>query len=307
LTLDFGTHASASGGVDKALQRAVDVSATSCQIFAKNERQWNAKPLDPDVVERFHAERERTGIRNVVVHDSYLINLASPKEDIHQKSMAAFQDELERCHILDIPYLVTHPGAHTGSGVEEGIRVFADSLNRIHDAIPEITAITCLETTAGQGTTLGRSFEELAAIIDQVEAKERVGVCLDTCHIFAAGYDIRTVEGARKVLDEFDWIVGLHRLRVLHLNDSKMPLASNKDRHERIALGEIGIEGFRGIVSDPRLAGLPAILETEKDADGDYDREALAVLRSLVTEVPDVDQPKVVVPRPPPRTTGQPA
>lgn len=282
MTLDFGTHASTSGGVDKALQRAADVGATSCQIFAKNERQWHAKPLDPAVVERFHAERERTGIEQMVVHDSYLINLASPKDDIHEKSMAAFQDEVERCDTLGIRYLVTHPGAHTGSGVDEGIRKFADSLNRIHDALPDSVTITCLETTAGQGTTLGRSFEEIAAIIDLVEATERVGVCFDSCHAFAAGYDIRTVDGVTRTFDEFDRIVGIGKLKVLHLNDSKNPLGSNKDRHEHIGDGLIGLEGFRGLVNDARLAGLPAILETEKQPDGEDDRRNLATLRGLV-------------------------
>jgi deoxyribonuclease-4 len=165
--------------------------------------------------------------------------------------------------------------------VEQGIRTFAESLNRIFDAIPDNRAITCLETTAGQGTTLGRSFEELAAIIDLVEAKDRVGVCFDTCHAFAAGYDIRTVDGVQAVFDEFDRVVGLDRLRVLHLNDSKMPFGSHRDRHEHIGEGEIGVEGFRGIVNDPRLAGLPAILETEKDPEGEHDRKNLALLRSL--------------------------
>lgn len=282
MTLDFGTHASASGGVDKALQRAADVGATSCQIFSKNERQWKAKPLDPAVVERFHAERARTGIEQMVVHDSYLINLASPKDDIHEKSMAAFQDELERCDTLAIRYLVTHPGAHTGSGVDEGIRRFGESLNRLFDQLPQNKAITCLETTAGQGTALGRSFEEIAAIIDLVEDKERVGVCFDTCHAFAAGYDIRTVDGVRSVFDEFDRIIGIDKLKVLHLNDSKQPFGSNKDRHEHIGEGLIGLEAFRGIVNDPRLAGLPAILETEKDDAGENDRRNLATLRGLV-------------------------
>ena len=168
MSLDFGTHASAAGGVDKALQRAADVGATSAQIFAKNERQWRAKPLDPAVVERFHEERERTGMRQMVVHDSYLINLASPKDELLEKSMAAFQDELERCDELAIRYLVTHPGAHTGSGVEEGIRRFAESLNRVHDTLPDIKAITCLETTAGAGATLGGGLEELGGINDKI-------------------------------------------------------------------------------------------------------------------------------------------
>ncbi len=282
MTLDFGTHASASGGVHKALQRAVDVGATSCQIFSKNERQWIAKPLDPGAVESFHLERARTGIEQMVIHDSYLINLASPKDDIHAKSMNAFTDELERAQLLNVRYLVTHPGAHTGSGVDAGIARFAESLNRIFDALPDNQTITCLETTAGQGTTLGRSFEELAAIIDRVEDKERVGVCFDTCHTFAAGYNLQTEHGTRQVIDEFDRVVGLHKLHVLHLNDSKQPFGSFKDRHEQIGQGEIGFDAFRALVNDVRLSGLPAILETEKDDAGEYDRTNLAALRTLV-------------------------
>lgn len=282
MTLEFGTHASASGGVDKALQRAADVGATSCQLFVKNERQWQAKPLDPATVQRFKAECERTGIRHLVAHGSYLINLASPKDEIHAKSMAAFQDELERCAMLGIPHLVMHPGAQTGSGVDEGIRKVAESLNVLHDRLQDNPATTCLETTAGQGTTLGRSFEELAAIIDLVQDKSRVGVCLDTCHVFAAGYDIGTVEGARAVIDHLDGTIGIERLKVLHVNDSQQPLGSNKDRHDHIGEGLIGIGGFRAIVNESRLCGLPAILETEKDPEGVLDRKNLATLRDLV-------------------------
>lgn len=270
MTLDFGTHASAAGGVDKALQRAVDVGATSAQIFTKNERQWRAKPLDPDVVERWHEERERTGIRQVISHASYLINLASPKDDLIEKSMGGHTEELERAHTLGLQGVVLHPGAHTGSGVETGIAKIAESLNRLHDQLPHTTTRTLLETTAGQGSALGRSFEEIAAIIDQVEAKDRVGVCLDTCHILAAGYDIRTAEGYANVMDDFDRTIGINMLYAIHLNDSKMPLASNKDRHEHIGEGEVGLEGFRALVNDARLSGLPGVLETEKDPDGDH-------------------------------------
>lgn len=282
MTLAFGSHLSTSGGVDRVFARAEELPVESCQIFAKNERQWIAKPLDPAVVDRFHAERSRTGLDKLVVHDSYLINLASPKPDILEKSLLAFTDELERCDALGIQYLVTHPGAHTGSGVEAGVARFAASLNQIFGAISDNTATTLLETTAGQGTAMGRSFEELAAIIDQVEQRDRVGVCLDTCHIFAAGYDFRTPEGYDAVMSEFDRIVGLDQLRVLHINDSKMPFASNKDRHAHIGDGEIGLEGFRHFVNDKRLTGLPAILETEKDEAGDHDRRNLATLRGLV-------------------------
>lgn len=282
MTLAFGSHLSTSGGVDRVFARAEELPVESCQIFSKSERQWLAKPLDATVVDHFHAEMERTGLTKLVVHDSYLINLASPKPDILEKSLAAFRDELERCDILGIRFLVTHPGAHTGSGAEAGIARFATSLNQIFGEIPDNRAITLLETTAGQGTALGRSFEEIAAIIDQVEEKDRVGVCLDTCHIFAAGYDFRTAEGYVDVMERFDRIIGLDRLRVLHLNDSKMPFASNKDRHAHIGEGEIGTEGFRHFVNDRRLAGLPAILETEKDDAGVNDRKNLATLRGLV-------------------------
>ena len=281
MTLAFGSHMSASGGVDKALARGEAIPVDSLQLFSKNERQWIAKPLDPDVVDRFHAEVERTGITKLVVHDSYLINLASPKSDILEKSLPAFTDELQRCDALGVPHLVTHPGAHTGSGVEAGIARFAQSLNEIFDAMPNNPTLTLLETTAGQGTTLGRSFEEIAAIIDLVEHKARVGVCLDTCHIFAAGYDYRTPELYAATMAQFDAAIGLERLKVIHLNDSKNPLGSNKDRHDHIGAGEIGLEGFRQFVNDPRLAGLPGILETEKDDAGENDRRNLATLRSL--------------------------
>ena len=282
MTLKFGSHMSASGGVHKAIIRAGELGIASCQLFSKSERQWKAKPLDPVVVESFHAEVESTGIRDLVIHDSYLINLASPKEDILAKSLAAFQEELERSDILGVPHLVTHPGAHTGAGVDAGIRQFAESLNRVFDTIPDNRTITCLETTAGQGTTLGRTFEEIAAIINLVEAKHRVGVCLDTCHVFAAGYELRTPEGYAETMRQFDEIIGLDRLKVLHLNDSKNPLGSFKDRHHHIGEGEIGLEAFRHIVNDPRLAGLPGILETEKDDANVYDKQNLATLQSLV-------------------------
>lgn len=282
MTLAFGSHLSTSGGVDRVFGRAEKLPVESCQIFSKNERQWLAKPLDPEVVERFHAEKARTGLTKLVVHDSYLINLASPKPDILEKSLLAFRDELERCDTLGIESLVTHPGAHTGSGIEAGITRFATSLNQIFTEIPRNKAVTLLETTAGQGTVLGRSFEEIAAIIDQITEKDRVGVCLDTCHIFAAGYDFRTAEGYASVMEEFDQVIGLDRLRVLHLNDSKMPFSSNRDRHTHIGDGEIGLEGFRHFVNDTRLTGIPAILETEKDDAGENDRRNLATLQRLV-------------------------
>lgn len=283
MSLAFGAHVSVSGGVDKAFARGEEFAMEAIQVFTKNERQWRAKPLADDVVERWYEERARTGIEKIVTHASYLINLASPKDDLREKSILAFQEELERCETLGIQGLVIHPGAHTGSGEEAGIAAVADSLNRAHEALPHLRVLTLLETTAGQGTTLGRTFEELAAMIDGVEAKDRVGVCLDTCHVFAAGYDFRTDEGYAEMMRHFDEALGIDRLKAIHLNDSKFPLGSNRDRHEHIGDGEIGLEGFRNLVNDPRLAGVPGLLETEKGDDNAFDGRNLATLRGLVT------------------------
>jgi deoxyribonuclease-4 len=283
MSLAFGAHVSVSGGVDKAFGRGEKFAMEAIQVFTKSERQWNAKPLADDVVARWYEERARTGIEKIVSHASYLINLATPKDDLRLRSILAFQDELERCETLAIGGLVIHPGAHTGSGEEAGIAAVADSLNRVHEALPHLRALTLLETTAGQGTTLGRTFEELAAIIDGVEAKERIGICLDTCHVFAAGYDLRTDEGYAEMMRHFDAVLGIDRLKAIHLNDSKFPLGSNRDRHEHIGQGEIGLEGFRNIVNEPRLAGVPGLLETEKGDDDIYDGQNLATLRGLVT------------------------
>lgn len=282
MSLAFGAHVSVSGGIDKAFGRAEEFQMEAIQIFSKNERQWHAKPLAEDVVERWYAERERSGIDKIVVHASYLINIASQKDDLLLKSKLGLQNELERCEELGIPSLVLHPGAHTGSGADVGIATVAYTLNQIHDYLPDLKVQTLLETTAGQGTTLGRSFEELAAIIDQVEAKERVMVCIDTCHIFAAGYDFRTTEGYAEVMRQFDQTVGLDRLKAIHLNDSKTPLGSNRDRHEHIGKGEIGLEGFRHLVNDSRLKGIPGLLETEKGDNNEEDGRNLATLRGMV-------------------------
>lgn len=282
MNLAFGAHVSISGGVDKAFAQGEAFQMEAIQIFSKNERQWRAKPLGDDVVERWFAARARRGIDKIVVHASYLINLATAKEELREKSLAGFQDELDRCEMLNIPSLVIHPGAHTGAGAEAGIAAVADALNRVHENLPDHKVRTLLETTAGQGTALGSRFEELAAIIDQVEAKDRVMVCLDTCHIFAAGYDIRTAERYAEVMRQFDETIGIERLQALHLNDSKNGLGTNKDRHEHIGQGEIGLEGFRGLVNDPRLVGVPGLLETAKGENNVEDGRNLATLRGLV-------------------------
>jgi len=277
----LGAHESTSGGLHKAFERAQSVGCEAVQIFIKPNRRWAVKPLTEEDIARFRAKSEETGIRPVVAHTSYLLNLASPKDDLWQKSRDTLVVELERCEALGIPYLVLHPGSHVGSGEETGLARVAQGLGKVHAATPGFRTQILLETTAGQGTNLGYSFEHLAWLIKHAPEGERLGICLDTCHVFAAGYELRTVEGYEATMEEFDRIIGLARLKALHLNDSKGDLGSRKDRHEHIGQGHIGLEGFRNLLNDPRLAGLPGLLETPKSDDLHEDRENLAVLRSL--------------------------
>jgi len=283
MTLEFGAHVSAAGGVDLALTRANDLAMTSCQLFTKNERQWASKPLDPDVVARFHARQVEYQLKHLVAHDSYLINIASPNPENWEKSRLALAHELERCDTLGVPYLVSHPGAHMGEGTEAGIDLVIRAINQIHVDMPAGKAIILIETTAGQGTTLGRTFEEIGAMIGGLADKSRIGVCLDTCHIFAAGYDIRDPETYAETISAFDRHIGLGYLKCIHLNDSQKGLGMHVDRHAHIGEGEIGLEGFRSFVNDARLSGLPGILETPKEPpDFAEDRKNLATLRGLV-------------------------
>lgn len=280
--LELGSHVSASGGVDKAIGRAVPLEMTSFQIFTKNANQWNAKPLDPEIIERFRTGLEgNPQITTVVAHDSYLINLASSDETAWEKSIGALQIELERCDLLGIPYLVSHPGAHMGTGVDVGTARVAEAINIIHDRLPASGCSITIETTAGQGTTLGRTFEEIATIINGVEDKNRIAVCFDTCHVFAAGYDIRTEATYQATMTAFDEIVGLDRLRVLHLNDSVKDFGSFRDRHAHIGEGLIGKDAFQFLMRDSRLQGRPGILETPKDDDVTEDSMNLTTLRGL--------------------------
>ncbi|HET8523230.1 MAG TPA: deoxyribonuclease IV [Thermomicrobiales bacterium] len=282
--LELGAHMSISGGHDLALTRAHAVQMTSCQLFTKNASQWKAKPIDPAVIERFQQQREATGIAHLVAHDSYLINVASPDDALWEKSRLALIDELDRCDQLGVPYLVAHPGGHVGSGEDAGIARIAEAINRIHDERPEGQAKILLETTAGQGTHLGRTFEELAAIIDKVEDKSRVAVCFDTCHVFAAGYDLRDADVYEATMTAFDEIIGLDLLKVLHLNDSKKGLGSRVDRHAPIGEGELGLTAFELIMNDERLAGLPGVLETPKGDNDEEDARNMATLRSLIRQ-----------------------
>ena len=282
--LALGSHMStAGGGVPMALKRAAELDLEACQLFTKSERQWAAKPLTDEQIEAFHAGLDADTVlnRRVVAHDSYLINMASPDDELWGKSQAALLIELQRCDTLGIPFLVSHPGAHVGSGVDVGIARIVESVNTVLAQRPDGETMLLLETTAGQGTTLGRTFEELAQMLAGIDDTDRVGVCFDTCHTFVAGYDLRTPEAYAETMRQFDEIIGLEQIKVFHLNDAKFGFGSRKDRHEHIGDGEIGLEGFRSLINDERLTGRMGVLETEKDLTGDLDRKNLATLRSL--------------------------
>lgn len=285
----LGAHMSIAGGHALAIDRATEFGMTACQIFTKNANQWNAKPIVPEAAEGFRARVVDSDVAFIVAHDSYLINLASPDDALRERSTAAFGDELARCALLGVPWLVTHPGAHMGSGVDEGVRRVAESLNRLFAEQPDQGVTVLLETTAGQGSALGRSFEELAAILALVEDQTRVGVCFDTCHVFAAGYEMRTRDAYERTIDEMERHVGLDNVGAFHLNDSKKPLGSRVDRHQHIGEGELGLEPFRFLLNDPRFTRIPKLLETPKPVEHESDRRNLGVLRSLIG-VPDKAQ-----------------
>ncbi|MEI2617199.1 MAG: deoxyribonuclease IV [Thermomicrobiales bacterium] len=278
--LRLGAHMSIVGGFDKAVERAKSVDSEALQIFTKNQNQWRARPIADDEVTRFKAALQEHDIHPVVAHDSYLINLASPKDELWEKSIAAFCVELERCELLGIPFLVTHPGSHTGSGTDAGILRVIEALDRVHADLPELTTVTLLETTAGQGSNLGSTFEELQAMLAGIKHPERVAVCFDTCHVYVAGYDIVSPEAYAATMDTFDRLIGIEKIEAFHFNDAKQSLGSKKDRHDLIGQGSIGIGGFWNFMNDDRLSGKPALLETEKGDDLAEDREAITLLRA---------------------------
>lgn len=281
----FGAHMSISGGLYTACERGRRAGCDVVQIFSKNQQQWRARPLTDEDIARFKEAQVVEGVPVVMVHDSYLINLAAPGDELWHKSLDAFQEELERCALLGVPYLVTHPGAHVGSGEEAGLRRVADALDRVFESGVGTDVIVLLETTAGQGSSLGRRFEELARIIEYSRYPERLGVCVDTCHIFAAGYDIRTPERYAVTIEELDRVIGIARVKAFHLNDSQKDLGSRVDRHTHIGEGCIGLEGFRALVNDERFADLPMVLETPKGDDLADDIRNLKTLRNLSAEV----------------------
>jgi deoxyribonuclease-4 len=280
----LGAHMSIAGGMPQAVSRAVAVEASALQVFVKSSNQWAARPFAPGEVEAYRAAAEAAGIqRHTLAHASYLINLASPDPTLWEKSLGAFRIELDRCEALGIPWLVVHPGSHVGSGIDAGISRVARALAR---ALPEAgapaTTGVLLENTAGQGNTLGSRLEELAEMLARVDRPERLGVCFDTCHALAAGYEFRDAASYERTMQAIDRVVGLDRVRAFHLNDSKGELGSHLDRHEHIGQGRVGLEAFRLILNDRRFGDRPMVLETDKGEDLAEDRMNLGVLRSLV-------------------------
>jgi deoxyribonuclease-4 len=280
----LGAHMSIAGGVGNAFIEGKKVDCDAIQIFTKSSRQWASKPYTKEEIERFHYNRRETGIGAVIAHDSYLLNLGSPEAALRHRSVAAFIDEFERCEILGVANLITHPGAHVGAGELAGIKTIAKSLDEVHRACPGYKTKVTLEITAGQGSNLGYRFEQIADIIDATRQNDRLRVCFDTEHAFAAGYDIRTAEGYERTFAAFDEMIGIDRLAAFHLNDSKKEFHSRLDRHEHIGKGFIGVEAFRMLVNDPRFRGLPMCLETPKGPDLKEDRENLDLLRSLIRD-----------------------
>ncbi|HDS01365.1 MAG TPA: deoxyribonuclease IV [candidate division Zixibacteria bacterium] len=278
----IGAHMSIAGGVFNAIAHGVEMDCATIQLFTKSNNQWKAKILTDEEVEQYFKDRVKAGINPVVAHTSYLINIASPKEDIYIKSVESLIEEIERCHVLGIDDLVLHPGSYLDTTEEIGIQKIVDTLNSIFEKTHKLKTRIALETTAGQGTNLGYKFEQLARMIDGIENKTRVSVCMDTCHIFAAGYDIRDKKSYEKTIRQFDDIIGLSYLKAMHLNDSKMELGRKRDRHEHLGKGFIGADAFRFIMQDKRLKNIPKLLETPKERDGiKMDKVNLDLLRKF--------------------------
>lgn len=277
---------SIAGGYHKAIESAVELGMDVVQIFTKNNNQWRAKPITDDEANAFREAFEASSLKASLSHASYLINLASPNDELWNKSVEALRVELCRAELLGVPQVVVHPGAFTTSDEESGIQRIAEAINRVFEDEPDCTSVCLLETTAGQGTCLGWKFEHLAEMIDRVEQKERIAVCLDTCHVFAAGYPLSPASEYEQTMQAFDDTIGLERLLAIHVNDSKKPLGSRVDRHEHIGDGFLGEEPFRLLLNDARFEATPMYLETAKEdaADGrSWDEVNLERLRGLVT------------------------
>ena len=281
----FGAHLSIAGGLPRAVDRAVSTGCEALQIFTKSVGQWRARPLPGHEVAEFRRRLADTRLRAVVAHVSYLVNLAAPAPSLRARSLAALIEEYDRAERLTLDAIVLHPGAHTTGTPDAGLRRIGDGLVRLLRRRPRGRTRVLLEHTAGQGTTLGHTFEQLRTLLDLVDGAPRVGICLDTCHLLAAGYDLSTGPGYAATMAALDRLVGIDRVRLFHLNDSRRPLGSRVDRHDHIGEGYVGLDGFRRVVTDPRFAELPMILETPKlpgprESDP-LDRRNLALLRRL--------------------------
>jgi deoxyribonuclease IV len=277
----LGAHMSIAGGLHRALVRGQEVGCSVVQIFLKNQLQWEARPYGQEEISEFKAAWQATRLRMAFAHATYLINLAAAAPREWRRAVNAFHDELERAESLGLPFVIVHPGSHKGLGLEEGIRRIARGLDELTARTRGYRVMVLLENTAGAGATIGRTFEELAAIMQAVRRPERIGVCLDTCHLFAAGYDIRSREGYEAAMAECRQLIGLDRVRVFHLNDAKQPLGSGLDRHEKIGRGHLGRDPFRWLLNDRRFRGVPMAIETPKEPEPRADRQALKLLRSL--------------------------
>jgi deoxyribonuclease IV len=278
---ELGAHMSIAGGLSLALERGREVGCGAVQIFLKNQRQWAAKLLAAGEVRAFRAARRATGVRHVFAHSSYLINLGNPSPALWSQAVDAFTDELERAEALGLSCVVIHPGSHMGAGLEAGLARVTAALDESLARTAGYRVKVALENTAGAGNTIGRTFGELGALLERAARPERLGVCLDTCHLFAAGYDVRTAAGYRRAMAECGATVGLKRVLAFHLNDAKAPLGSGLDRHENIGRGALGLVPFRLLLNDRRFARVPKVLETPKEPEPTADLRNLAVLRKL--------------------------
>lgn len=278
----LGAHMSISGGLHLAIDRAVAAGCGVLQLFTRNSNQWKGKPVSEADSALFRQKFAASGLHEAISHDIYLINLAAPPGETRDKSLAAFRDELETCARLGIAKVVMHPGSHLADSPQVGLERVIAAFDQLFEEVPQFDGQVLIETTAGQGSNLGRTFDELGAIIKGSRFPGKFGVCFDTCHAFAAGYEITTYEGYRDTMDQFDCMIGLERLRCFHFNDSKKGLGSRVDRHEHIGQGTLGLNPFRFILNDPRFTNIPKILETPKGDNDEMDLINLELLRGLI-------------------------
>jgi len=280
-TLLYGAHMSIAGEIKRAIDRGESIGCTAIQIFTKSNRQWHAKPITEKEATDFKDTWKNSSIKSVIAHASYLINIGSPDKNIEHKSVNALKVEMERCDMLDIPYLVLHPGSHSNTDIPECLKRIAHNLDELFQAVPHCSIL--LETMAGQGTNVGSTFEQLAQIIKYSQHKKRLGVCMDTCHIFSAGYDFTTEKSYNELWKNFDNIIGINKLKAIHVNDSKQALGSRIDRHTDIGKGKIGLKGFELLFNDPQFFDIPKILETPKKEGLDEDKKNMETLIGLLS------------------------